>query len=133
VNEQDALFVYGTLMPGHLRWPVLAPHALDQRTATVPGTLYDTGRGWPAAVFGTTADRRRVPGWVVWFPAGTLAVMLPDLDEMEGIGPVPDAAVDPYVRIRVPVDSVTEAWAWHATHRHSSWRLIEAWIDQSEQ
>src|SRR4051794_28689689 len=54
----DALFVYGTLMPGHLRWSMLAPHATDQRPATVPGTLYDTGNGWPAAVFGLTPTLR---------------------------------------------------------------------------
>lgn len=133
MNQMDALFVYGTLMPGHLRWGMLAPHALDQRPATVPGTLYDTGQGWPAAVFGTTPHLRHVPGWVVWFSAGTLAIILPELDEMEGIGPNPDPTVDPYVRIRVPVDSVTEAWAWHATRMRSSWRAIDAWIDQPEQ
>jgi gamma-glutamylcyclotransferase (GGCT)/AIG2-like uncharacterized protein YtfP len=112
---------------------MLAPHALDQRPATVPGTLYDTGLGWPAAVFGRTPTERRVPGWVVWFSAGTLAVVLPDLDEMEGMGASPDPADDPYVRIRVPIDSVTEAWAWHATRTRSSWRSIDAWIDQPEQ
>lgn len=132
MSEQDALFVYGTLMPGHLRWGMLAPHALDQRPATVPGMLYDTGQGWPAAVFGRTPTRRRVPGWVVWFSAGTLAALLPDLDEMEGIGARPDPSVDPYVRIRVPIDSVTEAWAWHATRTRSSWRAVDAWLDQPE-
>jgi gamma-glutamylcyclotransferase (GGCT)/AIG2-like uncharacterized protein YtfP len=132
VNDHDSLFVYGTLMPGHRRWGMLAPHALDQRPATVPGTLYDTGQGWPAAVFGTTPGQRHVPGWVVWFSAGTLRILLPDLDEMEGIGSPPDPSVDPYVRIRVPVDSVTEAWAWHATRLRSSWRRIDAWLDQAE-
>lgn len=132
MTEQDALFVYGTLMPGHLRWRMLAAHALDQRPATVPGTLYDTGQGWPAAVFGRTPTQTRVPGWVVWFSADDLAGLLPGLDEMEGIGPVPDAAVDPYVRIRVPIDSVTEAWGWHATRIRSAWRPIDAWLDQPE-
>ena len=130
--EQDALFVYGTLMPGHLRWGLLAPHALDQRPTTAPGTLYDTGQGWPAAVFGRTPTRRKIPGWVVWFPLSTLEFLLPRLDEMEGIGPVPDPVVDPYVRIRVPIDSVTEAWAWHATRSRSTWQAIDAWLDQAE-
>ncbi|MCU1370907.1 MAG: hypothetical protein JWO77_2101 [Ilumatobacteraceae bacterium] len=132
MNELDALFVYGTLMPGHLRWGLLAPHALDQRPATVPGMLYDTGQGWPAAVFGRTPTHRRVSGWVVWFSAGTLAILLPDLDEMEGIAPATASAHDPYVRIRVPIDSVTEAWAWHATRTRSTWRVIDAWLDQPE-
>ena len=128
----DALFVYGTLMPGHLRWSMLSPHAVDERPATVPVTLYDTGNGWPAAVFGLTPTRRHIPGWVVWFSAGTLAILLHDLDEMEGIGEVPNPSADPYVRIRVPVDSVTEAWAWHATGTRSTWRMIDAWLDQPE-
>ena len=75
---------------------------------------------------------RTVPGWVVWFPVRSLGALLPALDEMEGIGPIPDRATDPYVRIRVPVDSVTEAWAYHATHTRSSWRAIDAWVDQAE-
>lgn len=128
----DALFVYGTLMPGHLRWPMLAPHALDQRPATVPGTLYDTGDGWPAAAFGLTPTARRVPGWVVWFPADVLDGLLGDLDAMEGIGAIADPTVDPYVRIRVPVDSVTDAWGYHATRTRSTWRVIDAWLDQPE-
>ena len=45
------LFVYGTLQPGRLRWPVLAPFATGHRPASVPGTLHDTGNGWPVAVF----------------------------------------------------------------------------------
>ena len=128
----DALFVYGTLMPGHLRWPMLEPHAIDHGQARVPGTLYDTGNGWPAAAFGLTPDERHVPGWVVWFSTGTLQILLPTLDEVEGIGPTPNAALDPYVRIRVPIDSVTEAWAYHATRRRSSWRVIDAWLDKPE-
>jgi gamma-glutamylcyclotransferase (GGCT)/AIG2-like uncharacterized protein YtfP len=130
--ELDALFVYGTLMPGHLRWSMIAPHAVDHRPAVVPGQLYDTGHGWPAAAFGTTPWGRTVPGWLVWFPAATLAALLPQLDAMEGIGPVPDRTTDPYVRIRVPIDSVTEAWGYHATTLHSSWRPITAWLDQAE-
>ena len=43
-----SVFVYGTLMPGHLRWEVLAPHAAEHRPASVDGVLWDTGRGWPA-------------------------------------------------------------------------------------
>src|SRR5262249_29133322 len=47
------LFVYGTLVPGGDAWPVLAPWATGtQRADRVAGTLYDTGRGYPAAIFG---------------------------------------------------------------------------------
>ena len=46
------LFVYGTLRPGQERWPHLAPFVVDQgHDDTVPGALYDTGNGYPAARF----------------------------------------------------------------------------------
>ena len=47
------LFVYGTLAPGDVRWPILAPFAADDgRPDAADGALYDTGCGYPAAVFG---------------------------------------------------------------------------------
>jgi hypothetical protein len=39
--EPPRLFVYGTLQPGRLRWPALAPYAAGHRPAAVPGRLYD--------------------------------------------------------------------------------------------
>ena len=46
------LFVYGTLRPGDVRWHLLAPFVVDEGWPdTVPGTLYDTGFDYPAAVF----------------------------------------------------------------------------------
>ena len=56
--EPPRLFVYGTLQPGRLRWPFLEPFALAHRPATVAGRLYDSGKGWPAAVF--ERSRRRL-------------------------------------------------------------------------
>ena len=48
------LFVYGTLAPGRDAWPVLEPWVVgDPQPAAVPGCLYDTGRGYPAATFET--------------------------------------------------------------------------------
>jgi gamma-glutamylcyclotransferase (GGCT)/AIG2-like uncharacterized protein YtfP len=47
------LFVYGTLQPGDVRWPILAPYVAGGGVADrVGGRVYDTGRGYPAAVFG---------------------------------------------------------------------------------
>jgi len=128
----DALFVYGTLMPGHLRWPMLAPHAISQRPATSPGTLYDTGNGWPAAVFGPADTAPDVPGWVVWVPRSRAGEVLRELDEMEGIGAPPDPIVDPYVRRRVDIDASTQAWAYDATRIGPGWTVIDAWMDQPE-
>lgn len=45
------MFVYGTLRPGHERWPALAPFAVSWEPATVAGVVWDTGRGYPAARF----------------------------------------------------------------------------------
>lgn len=47
------LFVYGTLRPGDVRWPMLEPFVADSGVPdTASGEVYDTGRGYPAAVFG---------------------------------------------------------------------------------
>lgn len=57
-----ALFVYGTLRPGDVRWHLLEPFAADEGVDdAVTGLLYDTGLGYPAAVFGTDGDGRADP------------------------------------------------------------------------
>lgn len=50
-GEAPHVFVYGTLKPGHLRWPLLEPFVVAHFPATVTGRLYDTGVGYPAARF----------------------------------------------------------------------------------
>lgn len=77
------LFTYGTLMPGHLRWGVLEPHVVGWRPAAVEGRLYDTGEGWPAAVFGPGADV--VKGWAIDLRPEVADVVLAHLDEVEGV------------------------------------------------
>ena len=86
------LFVYGTLMPGRLRWGLVADDVRARREATVPGTLYDTGRGYPAVVLGA-ADRSgadgpdpgvRVHGWVLGFDDAEAGAILDRLDAVEG-------------------------------------------------
>ena len=77
------LFVYGTLMPGHLRWPVLERHAAGWRPAAVEGRIYDSGRGWPAAVFAPGEDLVR--GWAVDLDPDRREVVLAHLDEVEGV------------------------------------------------
>ena len=127
----ELLFVYGTLMPGHLRWGMLEPHAVDRGEAAVPGELWDTGRGWPAATFGGAVDRL-VPGWWVRLAPDALDDLLPVLDEMEGVSDPPAPAVDPYVRVEVVVPSVGRAWAYHATRIPTGWRRIDRWANQPE-
>jgi gamma-glutamylcyclotransferase (GGCT)/AIG2-like uncharacterized protein YtfP len=74
------LFVYGTLMPGRLRWPLVAADVVRQRPSAVRGTLYDTGRGYPALVVG---GNRRAPGWLLELSERAPAV-LAQLDVVEG-------------------------------------------------
>jgi gamma-glutamylcyclotransferase (GGCT)/AIG2-like uncharacterized protein YtfP len=111
---------------------MVSGRSIARQPALVPGTLYDTGNGWPAAVFGPTPTRRSIPGWVIWLEGPTIGALLGELDEMEGIGVPPDPATDPYERIRVHVDGVTPAWAYHATRVEPGWRAIDSWLDQPE-
>ena len=77
------LFLYGTLMPGEARWPLLArlTAPAEPERAEAAGYLYRTPYGWPAAVFDPAASSA-VPGLAVTLqdPGRALAV----LDEIEG-------------------------------------------------
>jgi gamma-glutamylcyclotransferase (GGCT)/AIG2-like uncharacterized protein YtfP len=99
-----ALFAYGLLRPGQPSWPLVAPFAAGRpRAATVPGTVSDTGRGYPGWLpdgAGTT------PGMIV--PLRDPAALMPLLDRYEGTE---------YRRVRVvvPADgTVCWAYAWQA-------------------
>lgn len=101
------LFVYGTLQPGGRWWYVVERHVVASRFATTGGRLFDTGRGYPAAVLarrGDVAERGRVHGAVLEL-GGDLPAVLADLDAFEG----PD-----YERFVVDT-SAGPAWAY-------SWR-----------
>jgi gamma-glutamylcyclotransferase (GGCT)/AIG2-like uncharacterized protein YtfP len=76
------LFVYGTLMPGRLRWSLVADDVAERRPATVAGTLYDTGRGYPALV--PRVPGPAVEGWLLGVDEGLAEGVLDRLDEVEG-------------------------------------------------
>ena len=50
-TDVDELFCYGTLLPGQERWKFLAPFVLSYEPDQVSGRVYDTGLGYPAALF----------------------------------------------------------------------------------
>lgn len=77
------VFVYGTLMPGGSRWPALEPFASGWEPATAPGTLWDTGRGYPAIRFDAVGT---VPGFVVTLDGRRLPEALAALDAIEAEG-----------------------------------------------
>jgi gamma-glutamylcyclotransferase (GGCT)/AIG2-like uncharacterized protein YtfP len=92
------LFVYGTLVPGEPGWHLLAPYVAERYETTVPGRLYDTGRGYPAAVFGPGTDT--VAGW----RCALHDPPLDDLDAFEG---------EEYERVTVTCADGVEAVAYH--------------------
>ena len=108
VSMISTLFVYGTLQPGDVRWRHLAPYAADGGVDdAVDGTLFDTGRGYPAAVF----DHRATPGDVVHgrryaLHATTLADALTALDEEES------SVAGLYRRTLVTTRAGLIAWAY---------------------
>ncbi|MBW3615002.1 MAG: gamma-glutamylcyclotransferase [Actinobacteria bacterium] len=80
----DAVFVYGTLLPGECRWQLLRPYAASWVPATARGRLWDTGNGYPAATFDDEAEE--VPGAVVVLAPGVAAEALALLDGIEAEG-----------------------------------------------
>jgi gamma-glutamylcyclotransferase (GGCT)/AIG2-like uncharacterized protein YtfP len=98
------VFVYGTLMPGHEAWPVLARWTVGApRPDAAPGSFCETGRPYPGARF--DADGGGVPGVVVEIDPSRLEAALAALDDYEG---------DEYARVAIRtlggVDAYAYAW-----------------------
>ncbi|MBA3289376.1 MAG: gamma-glutamylcyclotransferase [Acidimicrobiia bacterium] len=118
------LFVYGTLQPGRLRWPFLAPYVVGAaRPATVPGALYDTGGGWPIAVFGAAGA---VPGTLVRLDPNRLGEALTVLDEIEV------TATASLRRIVVTTTDGESAWAYHWVDAVDGFVPIDRWTSRDE-
>jgi gamma-glutamylcyclotransferase (GGCT)/AIG2-like uncharacterized protein YtfP len=101
-----SLFVYGTLRRGDVRWSFLEPYVHDDGfDDTVTGTLFDTGLGYPAAIFdphATTVIVGRTYGLVPERVDVALAV----LDEEE------DTVLGLYRRVVVSTGTGRRAWAY---------------------
>jgi gamma-glutamylcyclotransferase (GGCT)/AIG2-like uncharacterized protein YtfP len=121
VSQPERLFVYGTLMPGRLRWPLLAPFARGHRSAEAAGRLYDSGHGWPVGVFG---DDGVIPGTLVELDPARRDAALPVIDEVE------DTATDLLRRIEITTLDGATAWAYHYPHAVDGLVRIERWADQ---
>jgi gamma-glutamylcyclotransferase (GGCT)/AIG2-like uncharacterized protein YtfP len=117
--EPPRLFVYGTLQPGRLRWPLLEPYAHGHRPAIVPGTLYDSGNGWPVVDFATRDHL--VPGVLVDLDVESLADALNLLDHVEG------TVLDLLRRIVVTTRDGVAAWAYHWPGATTGMRRIDRW------
>ncbi|GAA0648584.1 hypothetical protein GCM10010174_85030 [Kutzneria viridogrisea] len=93
------VFVYGTLQPGGRAWRLIRPMVVGRpRPVRVPGTLYDTGLGYPALRLGGSGE---VPGAVLTLRDP--AACLPVLDEYEG---------EQYRRVRVTLPDGEVCWTY---------------------
>ena len=100
----EHLFVYGTLLPGEVRWQYLEPFVIDdgqQDCAT--GTLFDTGEGYPAALFGGSGT---IHGRRFAMRPDLLWHALERLDEVEG------AVAGLYRRIEITTASGHAVWTY---------------------
>ena len=98
------VFVYGTLRPGDVRWPLLQPFVVGDGVADeVDGELFDTGLDYPAAVFGGTG---RIVGQTFELVAETLDHALAVLDEEE------DTVDGLYRRVVIRTRNGHEVWAY---------------------
>ena len=107
MKATTTVFVYGTLMPGEERWPLLEPYAVGAHRAMVPGQLYDTGRGYPCALFDRAGS---IPGSVIELDPSLADEALTMLDQVEGVH------LGLYARVLVTTDADEPAWsyAWGA-------------------
>jgi gamma-glutamylcyclotransferase (GGCT)/AIG2-like uncharacterized protein YtfP len=104
-DPEHLLFVYGTLLPGEERWPILEQFVVGAGAPDwVAGTLYDTGEGYPAASF--EAGSSRVLGQVFRLDAARLDEALDVLDEVE------DAVLGLYRRVRVVTGAGSTVWTY---------------------
>lgn len=78
------MFVYGTLMPGELRWPALERFAAGWERASARGRMWDSGHGYPAVRF--DGDGPAVPGVLVTLAADRVAEAVAVLDDIEEEG-----------------------------------------------
>jgi gamma-glutamylcyclotransferase (GGCT)/AIG2-like uncharacterized protein YtfP len=99
-----AVFVYGTLMPGQVRWPQLAPYAAAPVSQDqVGGRLVDTGSGYPGLL---PEDTGEVHGFVVELQPALEDIALRRLDEVEGTD------VGLYRRVQVKTASGRTCWTY---------------------
>ncbi|MGM0557423.1 MAG: gamma-glutamylcyclotransferase family protein [Myxococcota bacterium] len=93
-TDIDALFVYGTLMPGQSRWSQIDDLVMDTQTAILQGfEMYHLPEGYPAVIEGDGEIR----GQLVWPVDGARTELLETTDAIECVVPDEDNAL--YVRV----------------------------------
>ena len=117
-----SFFVYGTQMPGHLRWSVIEPYVAERWQDVVDGRLYDTGRGYPGARFD---EPGRIPGWGLTIEPARVPEAVDLLDEVEG----PHL----YTRMAVTTGVGRPAWSYRVDLDVAEMTPIDAWSRTAEE
>jgi gamma-glutamylcyclotransferase (GGCT)/AIG2-like uncharacterized protein YtfP len=102
----DELFVYGTLLPGDVRWPLLERYVIDDGSPdAVTGLLFDTGLDYPAAIFDESVSSL-IQGRRYALRHESIDEALRELDIEE------DTVDGLYKRVEVTTQSGTRCWAY---------------------
>lgn len=112
---EPALFVYGSSMPGMSRHDVISRFVVRSARDSVPGTLYDSGLGYPMAKFGTGDVVR---GVVLWLDPATAAEAMAEMTRVEAglFHPVP---------VRTATGVSAQAYEWIGAT--DGYPRIDAW------
>ncbi|NNE95556.1 MAG: gamma-glutamylcyclotransferase [Acidimicrobiales bacterium] len=107
-REPQHLFVYGTLRQGDVRWRFLEPFIEDGgEPDRAAGALFDTGAGYPAAVFEAPhVESSVIIGHRYRLVPDQTAAALATLDEIES------AVTGLYQRVTVTTQAGILAWAY---------------------
>jgi gamma-glutamylcyclotransferase (GGCT)/AIG2-like uncharacterized protein YtfP len=121
----DLLFAYGTLLPGQPRWHHLQPLVIDEGVpAAVSGSLYDTGNGYPAAVFSQPGVIR---GRVFRLHPDRVDVALLTIDDVER------TADQDYRRVRIDTDEHRSVWAYEYVGNDAMVPIVGgSWLEHVE-
>jgi gamma-glutamylcyclotransferase (GGCT)/AIG2-like uncharacterized protein YtfP len=81
-EEGATYFMYGTMKPGHLRYPEIDDFVASTTRDRVAGRLFDTGAGYPAAKF--APGDAEVEGYVLRIRPDRAAEATETIAELEG-------------------------------------------------
>jgi gamma-glutamylcyclotransferase (GGCT)/AIG2-like uncharacterized protein YtfP len=110
------LFVYGTLRFGDVRWKFLEPFVVDEGTPdTALGRLFDTGAGYPAALFDTVMGDLPQPraGRSATIVGHRYRLIPAQVDTaLEVLDEVESTVTGMYQRVQIVTGAGSKAWAY---------------------